>query len=163
MYKRQILATHGHFDHIMAANELQLAYNIPFIIHKSDEFLVKRMSNTAKHFIGENDALEPKISAYIDKTIELKKEKWFEVIETPGHTPGSVCFYNKINNFLIAGDLIFEAGGVGRTDYQYGDSDILMRSIKDILKLPEATTIYSGHGSVFTIADFKNSLYNSNY
>lgn len=155
-----IITTHGHFDHVMAANELQLVYEIPFIIHKKDEFLVKRVASTASYFIGENEALDPKISAYIDTEIIFKDNKWFEVIETPGHTPGSVCLYNKKNNIIFAGDLIFDGGGVGRTDYQYGDSELLMKSIKKILKLPEDTIVYSGHGKEFTIADFKNSIYN---
>lgn len=155
-----IIATHGHFDHVMAARELQLVYKIPFIINEKDEFLVKRVASTASYFVGKNEALDPKISAYIDEEIILKDNKWFEVINTPGHTPGSVCLYNKKNGVLFAGDLIFEGGGVGRTDYKYGDSEVLMKSIKKIIKLPNDITVYSGHGSEFTIADFKKSIYN---
>ena len=68
------------------------------------------------------------------------------VLHTPGHAPGHVCLYNKKNNLLIAGDLIFK-GSVGRTDLPGGNYEILINSIKqEIIILPDNTKIYSGHG-----------------
>lgn len=150
----QIIATHGHFDHIMAATELQLAYNIPFLIHKKDEFLVGRLNETACYFIGVEGGLPPKINGHLKQEQKIKLGKLsFEIIETPGHTPGSVCLYNRKEEILIAGDLIFAGGGVGRTDFSYCNAKNLKTSIAKILELPKETAVYSGHGPETTIAD----------
>ncbi|NMB57270.1 MBL fold metallo-hydrolase [Candidatus Beckwithbacteria bacterium] len=176
-----MLATHGHFDHVMAAFELQLAFAIPFYLHPKDEFLLDRMSQTAQFFLG-NIQVPPKVQ----KVNFLQVGKFeisdfaFEIIHTPGHTPGSVSFYfssfmsssnrhsdlselslsgiykNKIasshhvetrndTGVIFVGDVIFAGGGVGRTDFSYCNAKDLNKSIEKILKLPEKTTIYSGH------------------
>lgn len=151
---KKILATHGHFDHITAATELQLAYNIPFLIHKKDEFLVRRLSETARYFTGAETGPPPKINGYLknEQIIRLSKTS-FITIGSPGHTPGSLCLYNKKENVLIAGDLIFAGGGIGRSDFSYSSSKDLEASIAKILKLPKNTAVYSGHGPETSIAN----------
>jgi len=149
---RCILATHGHFDHILAATELKLAFNIPLLIHKADLFLIKRAGKTAKFFTGagEEPVLPPdKFIGKRDK-IRFGKES-LRVIETPGHTPGSVSFYSP--GFLFSGDLIF-AEGVGRTDFTYSSEEKLQESIEKILRLPANAIIYPGHGREFEIKNF---------
>jgi glyoxylase-like metal-dependent hydrolase (beta-lactamase superfamily II) len=75
----------------------------------------------------------------------------FKVLFTPGHSAGSVSFYNAENNFVIAGDTLF-MGSIGRTDLPGGDYDTLINSIqKHLLTLPENTIVYSGHGPETTI------------
>lgn len=132
-----IVATHGHFDHIMAAYALQLAYNIPFYIHEDDIFLLGRMQSSAKHFLGLKEVDPPPVPS---KIIDLP------FIHTPGHTPGSVCFYFKKENILFSGDTIFADGGVGRTDHEYSDKAALSRSIQTIFSLPPETKLFPGHG-----------------
>lgn len=152
----KIIATHGHFDHILAATELKLAYGIPFLMHKDDEFLLKRLQSSAKHFLGIKTDPPPQIDKYIDKDDEIKIGKHiFEIIETPGHTPGGIAFYCKDLKILIAGDNIFEKGGIGRTDFVYANSHQLTESIQKLLKLPNETTIYTGHGNKTTIKETK--------
>ncbi len=149
-----ILATHGHFDHILVAWELQQAYQIPFMIQKYDEFLVKRMNQSAKYFLKHNSVqLPPKINQYLDtkKPIKFGNDK-IKIFQTPGHTPGSICLYYPHQNILFTGDLIFAGGAVGRTDFDYSSGKDLMKSLKKILKLPSETIIYSGHGEVSSIA-----------
>ena len=149
----RIIATHGHFDHIMAASELQLAYNIPFLIHQKDEFLVKRMSETAEYFIGVKAGPSPRISANLEGGSKLSVGKSrIEIIETPGHTPGSISFYNKKAGFIWVGDLLFAGGGVGRTDFSYSNQSTLEHSIEKILRLPKETILYCGHGPESTVA-----------
>ena len=79
----------------------------------------------------------------------------FEIIHTPGHTPGSVSLYSKENAKLFVGDLIFAKGGVGRTDFSYCSTADLWKSIKKILTLPDQTQVFSGHGDEFYLADEK--------
>jgi len=148
-----IIATHGHFDHILAVNELKLAYNLPFYIHQDDLFLVKKMRPNTQHFLGFDPGPPPIPDKYLSAG-SLKIENCeLKIIETPGHTPGSICLYSKSDNFLIAGDLIFAQGGVGRTDFSYSNHQDLLTSINQILKLPPNTTIYSGHGPSTTIRE----------
>jgi glyoxylase-like metal-dependent hydrolase (beta-lactamase superfamily II) len=74
----------------------------------------------------------------------------FKVLATPGHSPGSVCFYNEAQSFLIGGDLIF-MDGVGRTDLPGSNpQDLIQSIITHIFPLPDAVTIYSGHGEPTT-------------
>jgi len=142
-----IIATHGHFDHIMAVTEIKLAYNIPFKIHKNDEFLVKNMASSAKHFLGIETDPPPIIDEFMEsKSIIKIGDNSLQVIETPGHTPGSICLYNKKDNILFTGDLLFANGGVGRTDFSYSNGEELIKSLRTIFKLPQDTKIFSGHG-----------------
>ncbi len=139
-----IVATHGHFDHIMAARALQLTYAIPLVMHESDAFLVTTMRSSAKHFLGLT-MIDPPPA--VNKMIRDKdKIGKFTVIHTPGHTPGSICLYSQKNNVLFTGDTIFADGAVGRTDHAYCDKTALSRSIKTILSLPPKTILLSGHG-----------------
>ncbi len=135
-----IVATHGHFDHIMAAYALQLAYNIPFYIHESDVFLLSRMQSSARHFLGVKDVDPPPVPSKIQD---------LPFIHTPGHTPGSICL--PIGDVLFTGDTIFAGGAVGRTDHEYSDKVALSHSIQTILSLPPETKLFPGHGSETTV------------
>lgn len=152
----KIIATHGHFDHILAVTELKLAYNIPFLINQKDEFMVENMKKSAKHFLGIDVDPPPEIDEYLkdgdkltDGNIEL------EVVETPGHTPGSICLYLPREKLILTGDTLFAGGGVGRADFSYSSSQDLGNSLKKIFKLPAKTTIYPGHGRESTLGEEK--------
>jgi hydroxyacylglutathione hydrolase len=150
-----ILATHGHFDHIMAAYELQLTYSIPFYIHASDEFLVRRMRETARHFLGVKDIdPPPSITAYIPtgEPIYFDDEE-LSVIPTPGHTPGSVSLYSKKHACCFVGDTVFKDGGIGRTDFAYADKTKIITSINTIYSLPDETILYPGHGEETNVSN----------
>jgi glyoxylase-like metal-dependent hydrolase (beta-lactamase superfamily II) len=153
---QEIVATHGHFDHILATAELKLAYKITFKIHKNDEFLVKNMQSSARHFLGLNVDSPPGVDGYLYPTKELKIGKnTLIIMETPGHTPGSICLYYKKDRILFTGDLIFAEGGRGRTDFSYSNNEDLNKSLLKIFQLPADTTIYPGHGQQFLIASEK--------
>lgn len=148
-----ILATHGHFDHILAANELQMAFNIPFYIHPKDLFLIKNLQKNAsfwtKRKIVENS---PSKISFFPKNFQFSILNFkFKIITTPGHTPGSVCFYFPKEKILFTGDTLF-AGGVGRTDLSYSSEKDLVSSLKKISKLPGETIIYPGHGESTTLS-----------
>ncbi len=142
---RLIVATHGHFDHIQAATELKLFYKIPFYLHKKDLFLLRHFRKSAIRFTQIDPGPAPEVDGFFDKRIAFDEIE-LDVIETPGHTPGSVSFYSKKTRRIFSGDLLFYGGGVGRYDFSYCDKNKLFRSIKKILSLSEETLIYPGHG-----------------
>ena len=152
-----ILATHGHFDHVMAVAELQLTLNLPFLIHPADNFLLKRAPETAEYFLGHLTTpswIEPiPNDALIDGQELALGDSVIKVIETPGHSPGSVCFYIKDDDIALVGDLIFADGDVGRTDYSYGNSEQLEEAVMTILSLPHETTLLPGHGRSTTVEE----------
>ena len=142
-----IVATHGHFDHIMAVGEIQLSYpHLPLYLHKEDLFLAKRLKETAAYFLG----FEP-YTIPIQSTSDLTPGSMnigdfsFEVIHTPGHTPGSCSLYFKEEGKLLSGDTLF-SGSVGRYDFKYSDKGDLLKSVEKLLQLPEETAVYPGHG-----------------
>lgn len=144
---KAILSTHGHFDHILAATELKLAYGIPFYVHRADAAIVNRMERTARYFTGAAADPAPKI----DKPLISEKNMTIgslslKIMHTPGHTPGSVCLYCERKKIIFTGDTIFKDGTYGRTDMAGGDARKLKDSILKILSLPDKTTIFPGHG-----------------
>jgi hydroxyacylglutathione hydrolase len=133
-----VLATHGHFDHILGARELQLTFDIPFRIHTKDTFLVARMQETAAHFLGRTVIESPPVvdSTFSDMEKILLGESELMVLETPGHTPGST---------------IFAQGGVGRTDFSYSEPLKLSVSLDRILEHPSQMRLLPGHGEETTV------------
>jgi glyoxylase-like metal-dependent hydrolase (beta-lactamase superfamily II) len=148
---KAIFATHGHFDHIGAVGEIQQSFNVPFYINEKDLFLVERLNETAKYFLGYNPCfLPPKnIKELNSKPFHISRFT-FDVIFTPGHTPGSVCFYFQKEKLVFTGDTLFK-DGVGRTDFSYSSRKDLENSLKRIFSLPKKTAVYPGHGGETTI------------
>ncbi len=149
-----ILLTHGHFDHIMAARELQIQYAVPVYMHTNDAFLVSRMNDTAKHFLGKNIVTLPPVcdhEVHDGETIDREGISLF-VVETFGHTPGSVT-YVLDKTVLFVGDTIFAHGGVGRSDFSYSNENHLRNSLRIILSYPDDTLLYSGHGEMTTVGE----------
>jgi len=148
-----VVMTHGHFDHSLAALDLKLIYNVSVYINSKDKFLLDRQDETAKHFL-KMEIKTPNILK-IDKDLEEISEINFgksklEVIKTPGHTPGSVCFYSKEDNLLFSGDTLFKDLR-GRTDFKYGSTKKIFESLRKLMELPEETDVYSGHGEPTSI------------
>ena len=154
-----LLATHGHFDHTMAVGEIQLSYDVPLYIHEADLFLIKRLTETARYFLGYEPAIiMPKNIEFFDKNNSKShiSNFQFQIIHTPGHTPGSCCFYFPDEGALFTGDTLFK-DAVGRTDLSYSSRNDLKKSLNKIAKLPEDTIVYPGHGDETTI-DEENLL-----
>ena len=148
-----VFLTHGHFDHCLGALDLKLIYNTDFGCSEKDAFLLDRQDETAKHFLKKEIQVPNfiKIDIDLDKLKEFKLgEEIIEIIKTPGHTPGSVCFYNKKNKLLFSGDTLF-AGCRGRTDFKYGSTEEIFKSLKKLMKLKKETLVLPGHGEETTI------------
>jgi len=145
-----MLATHGHFDHIMAVGEIQLTYpKIPLYISSKDKFLLDRLQATAEYFLGRQLIITaPKLVRSVNRRDVINHVSTYEIeiIYVPGHTPGSVCFYFPKDRILFTGDLIFK-DGIGRYDFSYSDKKQLFNSINQIIKsIPDDVVIYPGHG-----------------
>lgn len=153
-----LIATHGHFDHIMAAGEIQLSHEVPLYIDEKDLFLVKRLRETARYFLKyDPQIVEPRKIKKIPKGNLIIKPFNLRVIKTPGHTPGSSCFYLPDDSVIFTGDTLFE-NAVGRYDFSYSSFSDLQNSLKEIFKLPTDTIVYPGHGGKTTI-DKENKMF----
>ncbi len=146
-----ILLTHGHFDHITAAAHLREATGAPVYIHPSDAQMLAAPENCLWTRGMTYDAFRAANSDYPAAAGDLTVcGLRFTVIETPGHTPGGVCYYLKDYGALFCGDTLF-AQGYGRTDLPGGDMQALVRSLRALVKLPSGTRIYPGHGGESTL------------
>lgn len=145
-----IVATHGHFDHILAANQLQLAFEIPFLVHQEDEKIVDYMNRSAQWWLKREIVEQaPKIDGFLknNQVIEFGQEK-LTVLSVPGHSPGGICLFNSSQKILFSGDTLFK-NGVGRTDLPYSSSSQLEKSLKLIWKQFVGHQVYPGHEGQF--------------
>ena len=158
---RPVLAlnTHGHFDHIAGVEFLRTTYDIPFAMSGKDAFLLGAAASSARMYGVEVREAPAKIDRDLDSLTETGfGGTRFEIIATPGHTPGHVSFYEPQSKTLFTGDTLFRES-IGRTDLPGGDYSWIMRSIiEKILPLGDETKVYPGHGDQTTIGH--ESLYN---
>ncbi len=148
---REIIATHGHFDHIGRAREIQHALNVPFVIHREDLDLVEGLEDIAA-FFGVKVSPPPEVSRFLSEGDEVRfGDETLRVLHTPGHSPGGVTLVR--NGLAFVGDCLF-AGSIGRTDMPGQSHDVLMASLRDkIMVLDDATEVYPGHGPPTTIGE----------
>ncbi len=154
MQPEAILLTHGHFDHVMAAEALRDLYEIPVVIgEKEEELLADPEKNLSMPY------MRMSVQLYADQTVcdgeVLPYLGGLKVLEVPGHTPGSVCYYSESGGILFSGDALFQES-IGRTD-TYAEQNTLIRNIRmKLLVLPEETQVVPGHGPVTGIGHEKN-------
>ncbi|WP_188206156.1 MBL fold metallo-hydrolase [Alkalibacillus aidingensis] len=148
---KAIVLTHAHFDHIGAVEPLRERYDVPVYMHEAEkEWLTNPMLNGSELFqVGKIMAREA--DYYIDEGVQEIEGFKLEILHTPGHSPGSLSFWLKDEQTLIAGDTLFQMG-IGRTDLPLGNYDTLIKSINEkILSLPEETSVLPGHGPKTTV------------
>lgn len=147
-----ILITHGHFDHIWGAEAAIRRYGCPAYMKAEDKELLGLVQDYFGR-MGLKRRIEP--FDFIDiqdgMDLHLGRLDW-KVISTPGHSPGSVCYYCESGEVLLSGDTLM-AGTIGRSDLPGGDYDILMKSLLEkLMTLPGDTDIFPGHGPESSIA-----------
>lgn len=148
-----ILLTHAHFDHIGAVDLVREKYQIPVYIHKKEaNWLTDPSLNGSQSFMLPQPIKASPADVVIEKEGEMTIGSFvFTILETPGHSPGSVSYSFVSERILLSGDVLFQ-GSVGRTDLFGGNHAQLMKSIHDkLLVLPEDTLVLSGHGPVTSI------------
>ncbi|MEY4049212.1 MAG: hypothetical protein RL262_46 [Bacteroidota bacterium] len=141
-----LLNTHCHLDHVFGNNYVSETYGLTAHIHPNEQIVLDRLPEAAAKWGAPTEAYKGAIQ-YIEhgEIIPFGNDP-FKVLLTPGHSPGSVCFYHVEQDFIIGGDLIFK-DGVGRTDLPGANPQDLIKSIREqIFPLPDSLTIYSGHG-----------------
>lgn len=142
-----IIATHGHLDHLWGAAWAAEKWHTPVLVPDLDIPMVERMQEQYNLF-GIPATAQPfpnePLSSFIIHHSSLN------IISTPGHTPGSVCLYWAEEHLLISGDTLF-CCGYGRTDLPGGDAAALFTSLNQLLLLPAETQVYPGHGEPTTI------------
>ncbi len=139
-----ILATHGHADHVCGAWRLRRELKIPVAMHEADDSFFRQAETAAVFSSWGFEPNEPADITFRDGDVLEVGTIKLKVIHTPGHSPGSVCFYDGEKN-LFTGDTLF-VGAVGRADLPGGDFQQMLKSIETkILPLPDDTVILPGH------------------
>lgn len=155
---KKIIFTHCHLDHAFGSNYMHKTYPEASVeAHKEEEFFVREFLGQAARF-GIQMEQPASITKNLneDDLMEFGNTK-LEMLHTPGHSKGSICFYHKETDQVIVGDVIF-MNGMGRTDLVGGSLEELIDSIKNkLFTLPDKTIVYSGHGPETTIGHEKIS------
>lgn len=149
-----VFLTHGHFDHILAVKEIKEKYGIPIYAGKEEADVLAEVS------LNKTDVMRRPISVYPDVLVDDLEELTMagfsvQVLHTPGHTKGSVCYYFPEEKLLVSGDTLFRES-VGRTDLPTGNTGQIIESVRRLIQMiPEDVDVLPGHESATTIGHEK--------
>lgn len=148
-----MLATHGHFDHVLASKGIKDTTGVPFYIHGADKAWLENLPQSGVQFTGTpfpEAAVPDRLLTDETETITIGNFR-LETLFTPGHAPGHIAYYWPDANLVFAGDALFK-GSIGRTDLPGGHHDTLMHSIfEKLVPLGDDVRVLSGHGEPTTI------------
>ena len=147
----KLLNTHCHVDHVFGNQFVSEKWNLGLIMHKLDVPVLDSFPKVCQMY-GFEGKSQPEPAQFVDEGEQIKfGTTTLDILFTPGHSPGSVCFYSKADQLIISGDVLFQ-NSIGRTDLPGGNMDVLFDSIRTKLYvLPEAVNVYPGHGPHTTI------------
>ena len=143
-----VLATHGHHDHIGAVREL-CGNELPLYIHKDDELALTDPMGWGAGYPAEAVGRPREVRTVSEGDVIDLAGFGLEVLHTPGHTPGSICF--KADGFVFTGDLVFR-GAIGRSDFPNSSPEAMEASLRRFLTLPDRLDVHPGHGPDTTMA-----------
>ena len=148
---KYLLNTHCHLDHVFGNKFIHDEYGLTLHFHRNEQLLFDNAPASGLMFGLPFDQYKGEIIYLEDgTTIELEDQS-LELLLTPGHSPGSISFYCEAQQFVIAGDVLFQMG-IGRTDLPGGDFDTLITSIETkLFVLPDGVVVYPGHGPKTTV------------
>lgn len=149
----KVLLTHGHYDHIMAVNDLAKYYDFSVYVHEQEVEILKNPEKNGSLGFGKiSYIIEQDPITFCDGDSIESGGLVFKILHTPGHTKGSSCLLLELpsEKILFTGDTIFK-GGYGRTDLYSGDFSALVNSMRRLLRLPESHLCFCGHGEETTI------------
>ena len=147
----QLLNTHCHLDHVFGNKWVYETFGLELYLHPNEELVLQYAPISGEKwglpFVNYTGALH----FLHDGDVITLEEDELKVLLTPGHSPGSICFYNEDQNFVIGGDVLFYES-IGRTDLPGGNHATLLSSIQQkLMVLPNETVVYNGHGQSTTI------------
>ncbi len=147
-----LLSTHGHIDHNFGNNTIFDEFGLKPEVHKEDQHLMDMLAEQAETLVGITlDYAMPPVGKYFGDGDEITfGSHRLKVIETPGHSKGSVFFYCPEEAIALSGDTLFR-NSIGRTDYLGGSMFQIIQSLRMICQLPDNTVVYPGHGPQTTI------------
>jgi hydroxyacylglutathione hydrolase len=145
-----IVATHAHFDHVLAAARLRELTGAPFLLHRDDLVLLDWLQESVRIWLGQETGPPPDVDTMPAEGDALRAGSVeLSVLHTPGHSPGSISLLG--HGVVFSGDTLF-AGSVGRTDLPGGDVDGLVRAIRSkLFPLPADLEVFPGHGPATTL------------
>jgi len=146
-----LLLTHTHWDHTVDAAKIKNRYSIPAFVHRED---AKNLTDPGSDGLPMLYSIEPVQPDHFLKEGEkvVVGKLSFEVIHTPGHTPGGVCFYDREHHFLLSGDTLFQ-GSIGNLSFPTAEPERMWKSLEKLANLPKQTRVFPGHGPMTTIGD----------
>ena len=148
---KKILLTHSHWDHIAEVSHIQKKLDVQVYIHSLDvPNLVKPGADGLPCWIP-FPSIQPDVLLGEGDSIAIG-QLTFKVIHTPGHSPGSVCFYSDQNAVLFSGDTLFK-GSMGNLSFPTSQPAFMWASLAKLVKLPSQTKVYPGHGPLTTIGE----------
>jgi len=157
---KYIVCTHAHFDHVGAITDIKKETGAKIVVHKDEREIYEGARDQAAFWGYELEPLpEPDVFVAEGDKLQIGDLK-FEILHTPGHSPGGISLYCESEKNVFTGDTLF-AGSVGRTDFHGGDMNKLKKSFVRLMALPEDTKVYPGHGPSSSIGDEKkNNFFN---
>ncbi|MEI8124760.1 MAG: MBL fold metallo-hydrolase [Parachlamydiaceae bacterium] len=148
---KALLLTHSHWDHIADAAAIKAKYNIPVYIHSLDAPNLESPGADGLPCWITFEGVTPSCLIEEGDTIDIG-DLHFEVIHTPGHTPGGVCFYCPGEDILLSGDTLFK-GTIGNLSFSTGRPALMWPSLTKLSLLPPKTKVFPGHGGSTTIGN----------
>lgn len=155
---KKVLYTHCHLDHAFGANFIGKTFKgLEFIAHKEENIFIDDAINQSLRF-GIKMEQPPELTSFINEDDSVTfGNSVFKALHVPGHSPGSICYVNETDKYVLVGDVLF-SGSIGRTDLPGGNQDSLISGIKTkLFALPDNFVAYSGHGPATTIGAEKAS------
>jgi len=146
-----LLNTHCHLDHVFGNKWVAETWGLILYIHRNEKTMLEFAPQSGQMWQMPFENYNGELLFLTENTFISLMQDELEIRFTPGHSPGSVCFYYEPGGFVIAGDVLFN-GSIGRTDLPGGDYKTLINSIQtQLFTLPDETKVYSGHGPVTSI------------
>ena len=145
----KILLTHSHWDHITDVATVKKRFPVPVLVHPADAPNLQEPGTDGLPLFLPCEGVKPDILLADQQEIEVGTLR-FQVIHTPGHTPGGVCYHEPQAKILIAGDTLFQ-GSIGNLSLPTANPEAMWTSLDKLASLPADTTVYPGHGPATTI------------
>jgi hydroxyacylglutathione hydrolase len=150
---KHLIATHGHVDHHLGDRFVYDTWGLKPEVGEADEDFMNRLPEQARQLFEmelSDDDFAP-VGRYLMPADTISfGHTTFKIIETPGHSPGGLCFYSEADKTLFTGDTLFR-GSIGRSDFDGGSMFLIIQSLRVLSQLPDDTIVLPGHGERTTI------------